>query len=336
VTDVLTVSEAEHIAMLATRAPSVHNTQPWRLVMTPYGLDVRADRNRRLQVLDPLARQLLMSCGAVVHHVEVAAHAMGLDAVVALLPDPADEDLVARVTLTPRPGGATPQAVALAKALLHRATSRRRFADTPAGPGLVDVLRRSVEAQGSCLGEVRGEDRLLLDVLVQRAEHKLLGDEGYRRELAEWVFDPARDGERSDGLPVDAVDPGDSRAEDVPGREFLPRPDHGRHGGHAEHPTLLVLTTDNDAPLDWVRAGLALSALLLEATRKGLVAQPLGQVTDIAYERSRLRAELGLVGIPQLVLRVGQPAEAPRLVTPRRAVDDVLTRAQPPRPRVPR
>ena len=321
----LTVSEAEHITMLATRAPSVHNTQPWRLVMTSYGLDVRADRQRRLQVLDPLARQLLMSCGAVVHHVEVAAHAMGFDAAVELLPDPADEDLVARVTLTRRPGGPTEQEVRLAEALLHRVTSRRRYTDAQAAPGVVEALRQAAEAQGSCLSQVRDEDRLLLDVLVERAEHELLEDEGYRRELADWVFDPARDGERPDGLPVDAVDPGDSRAEDVPGREFLPRPADESHGGRAEHPTLLVLTTDTDVPLDWVRSGRALSAVLLEATRSGLVAQPLGQVTDIAYERSRLRADLRLVGVPQLVLRVGQPAEATALKTPRREVGDVLS-----------
>jgi hypothetical protein len=45
-------------AIRATLAPSVHNTQPWRLVIKGGELNVFADRSRQLQVLDPTTRQL--------------------------------------------------------------------------------------------------------------------------------------------------------------------------------------------------------------------------------------------------------------------------------------
>ena len=48
----------------ATRAPSVHNSQPWRFTHDPDGLDLYADDPRRLAVLDPTGRQVHLSCGA--------------------------------------------------------------------------------------------------------------------------------------------------------------------------------------------------------------------------------------------------------------------------------
>src|SRR5689334_9238996 len=42
----------------AVRAPSVHNTQPWRFVLEPASLRMREDRSRRLRVLDPAGRQM--------------------------------------------------------------------------------------------------------------------------------------------------------------------------------------------------------------------------------------------------------------------------------------
>ena len=46
-------------------------------------------------------------------------------------------------------------------------------------------------------------------------------------------------------------------------------------------------------------------ALLLRAAVAGVQAQPLGQVVDREWSRARLGAALGVVGHPQMVLRVG-------------------------------
>jgi nitroreductase len=336
---VLSMPLVEHLAHMATRAPSVHNTQPWRLVVTDGVVQVRADRTRQLAVIDPVGRQLSMSCGALVHHLVVASRAAGLDVEVELLPDDRDPDLVARVAISVGDHEASRADVSAAEAILHRSTHRRRFRDGKVDPTALEALRRVVEDQGVALGFLRDEDRVPLDALLERAERELLADESYQRELNAWVFDPDREGERDDGIPVQALDGGFGRAEDLPGRRFLP----GGSSEHLlvapEHPAAVVLTTPGDAHLDWVRCGMALSALLLEAERHGLVVQPLGQVTDVAAERALLRHELGLVGVPQLVLRVGRAVEAVGLLTPRRPVDRVLTwaveAADPPVPEAP-
>jgi len=322
---VLKAPLVEHLALMATRAPSIHNTQPWRLVVVGDAIEVRADRSRQLAVIDPVGRQLLMSCGALVHHLVVAARALGMKERVELVPDAADPDLVARVSLDPLPREAERVDVARAEAILRRSTNRRRFSDAHVTAPAVQALRAAVEEQGAVLAPVREQDRIALDCLVEHAEQELLAEDAYRHELAAWLFDPRRDGERDDGIPMDAVDGGPGRAEELPGRRFLPG-DSSEHLLVApEHPTVVVLSTEGDAQADWVRCGMALSAVLLEGEQHGLVAQPIGQATDLAPERARLRHELGLVGVPQLVLRVGRAVEAVGLQTPRRPVERGLS-----------
>src|SRR5919206_263873 len=71
----------------ATRAPSIHNTQPWRFTATPDRLEVFLDRARALPVLDPTGRQQVISCGTAIAFATVALRAEGHEAAVELLPD---------------------------------------------------------------------------------------------------------------------------------------------------------------------------------------------------------------------------------------------------------
>ena len=96
-------------AARAILAPSVHNSQPWQFRLGTDHLDLLADPGRQLQVLDPLGRQLTISCGCALFNTRAAVAAEGLDATVVRLPDPDQPELLARVTVTPAsaPDGAT-------------------------------------------------------------------------------------------------------------------------------------------------------------------------------------------------------------------------------------
>ena len=316
--------QLRHIVQAAGLAPSVHNTQPWSFVASPDGLELHADVTRQLPVLDAQGRQLHLSCGGALLHARVAARAIGIDVDARLLPDPTRPGLLADLVLTRGTPG-TQDEVALATAILHRHTFRGAFDDAPVAPALVDRLRKAAELEGAVLKEVsRSQDLMELAVLLSHTDTDEEHDAAYRAELQQWLRADA-----PDGLPAAAladVAPGSTLRQ----RDFTLTHPAGTNGSapDADRPLVLVLGTETDDERAWLMAGQALSALLLRAADVDVQAQPLGQVTDSSASRRRLRTALGLVCMPQLVLRMGRATTACAR-TPRRAVEDVLTTATP-------
>lgn len=311
-----------HVVGAATRAPSVHNTQPWRFEVQGQALELWADRSRQLTVLDPDGRLLHLSCGAALEHARVSARALGLDVEVALLPDPTRPDQLARLLLTAG-REASPDETELADAALRRSTHRSPFAARPLPEAVLEVLRQAVDAEGAGLRHVRDPDDLVeLTVLLAHADADEVRDPAYRAELDRWSGLP---GEPEQGIPAAALDPRSGTGSSLTLRQFSRTEPVALHEPPpAEHPEVVVIVTSTDVALDWLVAGQALGALLLHAARHGVLAQPLGQVTDKPAYRLRLRHALGLAGVPQMALRLGYPQDPPTR-TGRRDVTTVLS-----------
>jgi hypothetical protein len=322
---VLTASELELIATFASLAPSVHNTQPWRFVADGHTLEVRGDPTRQLDFLDDTSRQLHVSCGGSVEFARLAIRVLGYDCVVRLLPRPDDKTLMATLTLG-GPSVVRPREKRLYDAAPRRYTDRGPYEDKPVPH---NVLARMSDAAGEvgCWVRIlnRPGDRLLAAILLERAEAIEADDPRYEQELARW----RRSRPAEDGIPAGALSgwPAD-RVSDVPLRDFNGKAEHPRPGGCAERPwverdTLVLVGSDGDDRFSWLRTGRALAAVLLTATDAGVVSQPLGPVTDIALTRTQLQRGLGLLGHPQLLLRMGYGNGQP--TTGRRPVEKTLT-----------
>src|SRR4051812_46211033 len=86
-------------AEAALRAPSILNTQPWRWRVTGDALELSADPDRQLPVIDPDHRLSTISCGTALHHARVALRAEGYAAEVDRLLGPARPNLLARIVI---------------------------------------------------------------------------------------------------------------------------------------------------------------------------------------------------------------------------------------------
>ena len=145
----LLTDHASYLISMAARAPSVHNTQPWRFKVGPQAIELYADPSRKLRA-DPLGREMLISCGAAVFGLRLAVRSLGYLPVVELLPDPARLRLLARV----RPGRAavmTAAERAMLEAMPHRHTHRGPFESGPLPGHLLAGLQHDAVAEGATL-----------------------------------------------------------------------------------------------------------------------------------------------------------------------------------------
>ncbi|MGH3745121.1 MAG: Acg family FMN-binding oxidoreductase, partial [Mycobacteriales bacterium] len=280
-------------------------------------------------------RQLWLSCGAAAELARLATRMLGYACLLRTgpLPDDADgaadghegADQIAARLVVGRRLPPTSQERRLAAAIPRRHTARGPYDDRPVEPAVLASLAEAVQERGCWLRRVdRPGERGELIALLSRAEERELADPAYRRELGDWR---RRGAGAPDGFAADAsLRWPAERVGDLPLRDFAGSGAAAQAldtAPRVEHDTVVVLGTDSDRPRDWVRAGRALALMLVVATDAGLVAQPLGPVTDVPSTRALLRHDLSVLGHPQLVLRLGYGSAEPE--AGRRPVRDVLT-----------
>src|SRR5690348_6230604 len=113
----------------AIRAPSQHNTQPWRFRLRDGALDVLIDPERGLPVADPHGWGLRLAGGAAVFNARLAFAGGGRPATVHRWPDPGQPDLLARLVPGP-PRPATATEADLLAAVPRRHSNRQPFTAT--------------------------------------------------------------------------------------------------------------------------------------------------------------------------------------------------------------
>lgn len=308
----------------AIRAPSVHNTQPWSWEWDGESLHLRADWDRRLRHGDPDGRDLLISCGAALHHATTAAAALGWPAMVTRLPHHPDGRTLATLRLAPGPAHSMGEAAL--EAIEARVTDRRTPSGRMVPRGQVDGLVRVVQTHGALATVLPDEatddlrDLMLLSSVIQESSLD------YLEELDTWT-------RRDDGSGV----PASSRLFLASGRAHAAetRFPSGRLLDSAEgrrpRQSWILLTTSSDDVISRIRAGEALSAALLLGTLQGLAIVPYTQPIEVDTTRWGLEASLlrGSSNL-QVILRVAVPPSGRVDVrrTRRRPVDEVLTTAR--------
>lgn len=306
---------------LACRAPSVHNTQPWAWRTTDDGLDLFSDPGRALGATDPQGRNLVISCGAALHHAEVVAGAMGWQATVTRFPDGPGSARLAHLELTPSP--VVDDAADVLLSVRERCTDRRRFTSWPVPDDLLHGFARTGGVWGAhVVPVVDTTDRFRVDRLVERARVLQTRDRSVAAEQRAWV-----DHSPDDGIPSLVLPSRDGTTTVTTPTRFGtglladPAPELESSDG------VLLICGYADGPEDWLRSGEALSAVWLRATLDGLSVVPLSQIIEVDETRMTLQHDvLGGLAAPHILVRLGwQELSRSELArTARRPLDEVL------------
>ena len=302
----LPAGQAARLIQLAARAPSLHNTQPWRFKVGRHAIELYADHDRQLPE-DPAGREMLISCGAALYGLRLAVRSLGHVPEVDLLPAPVPrghQRPLARVRL----GAAlpvTPEEQKMLTAVPHRHTHRGPFEPGPLPEGLLRRLQQDAGEEGATLAVLDADQACqdLAEILAVASLRRAL-DPASQAEIARWTRGLGRPAK--DGVPAHAFPPTpDEPAGWLPLRDFDLGRGLGRLPAGPPAPVTAVLVTSGDRDEDWLRACQALHRLLLRAASQWVFGNLQTQPLNVVWVRALIRQQLALPGWPQMLLQLG-------------------------------
>ncbi|MCG8917488.1 nitroreductase family protein [Actinokineospora sp. PR83] len=309
-------SETAVLAAAVSRAPSVHNTQPWRLELRGREASILERTDISLPRHDLLGRDRLISCGAALTNLRLAVRRLGWSEHWQQFPDSGRPNEIGRVCADV-PLAPDDNDLSAYRAIRDRASHRARFGPEPVPGALVRRLVTPHDLPGVAVQVVHSPTATTgLAHVLHHAALIFRHDRAYQRELAAWTAHGDGDGLLERGgrgtLPWTGLVTGDTAVPD----------EHVLAERLATETHLLVITV-GDGRSDHLHAGMALEQVWLAATAAGLGASVITQPLHLPEVRAGLIERLDLAGYPQALLRVGMPTEVPEH-SPRRSFADLL------------
>ena len=316
------------LVRLATKAPSSHNTQPWRFELRDGSVRARADTDRWLEVADRDQRELYISLGCAAENLVIAARHEGLGPEVALEADSATGGTVATITLgrgndgrgaaqrrgelhVDRPGG-----LDLFEEIPRRRTSHRPFDGRRLPARELDLLRDACDGHGVELALLDDEEsvRRVADLSAE-ADREQFGDPAWRRELGRWIGR----GVLGARWPVSRI--AQAVVTNVNMGESTARKNAALIAGAS---SVGILWTHTDTHDDHVRAGRAYERIALAASAMGIATHPVSQALEVPRLKDRLATLLPVAdAVPHHVFRMGYATDEDR-ATPRRRPEQMI------------
>lgn len=324
------------ILRLAALAPSSHNSQPWQIkIVTPDHWQLLADLNRRLPAVDPANREGLLSIGAFLANLKLAAPHFGWWPEIKIVAENTTASVIADCFLSK----ITPQ-TAILQNLTHRRTVRTGFVDRELAREDLAALRSLSPDQvhyfplrGTASEFPAGEflaGEFLAKATIE-ANQTQVRREDAQSELAEWIRWSNADAEKL----RDGLTPATMEITGLAGyfvRYFYNRDSVLSEGFRKKSIELvtnqvqagagwLVITSPDSSVPALLGSGEIYQKICLDAGARKIAIHPMSQILEEAPWKTKVAAELGLNGCVQFILRVGYVEKYPAPVSLRRPVE---------------
>ncbi len=320
--------DKQRMAMLryASLAPSGHNTQPWTVSGSgKTGFTIGIDPERTLPAVDPDNREVLLSIGAFIENLCLAAGNAGYDPEVTIVSQDPTDSPVARIVLHP----AAPQNYPL-KRLEMRRTVKSGMQSREIKPSDVEKLSRPFDGRLFYFPAGTRHADCIADGAIEAFRAQTWREDA-QAELARWIrFGNEAVARHRDGITPAGMEIGPLASwyintfmtkEALLSKTFREKgidktARQAREGGG-----WFIITSAGETVADIVDTGRKFQRMSLLAREHNLAIHPMTQQLEEEQFRDQIARVHGPGMTPQFILRAGYLDRYPDPVSDRRPVD---------------
>ena len=310
------------IASYASKAPSGHNTQPWKFHITDSTITVLPNLDVALPVVDKNNRELFISLGCAVENLCIAASYFGYTTHII---ECSIEAIVLELTKND---------LTIEDSLFHqiekRQTNRNIYNGNKISDGILQQLQSIPKENGIqfYFTEINTPFANTITQYIMKGNEIQMADIAFKNELLSWM--------RFNKKQVEATHNGLSYL--VFGNPPLPRilarpivslflkPNAQNKSDRKKIDSsshFVVCTTQQDTIEEWINLGRTLQRFLLKATEIGISYAFLNQPCEVAVLAFDLRGKLPVnKEYPTLIMRIGYAKQIP--YSPRKEIETLL------------
>ena len=292
----------------ATRAPSGHNTQPWKFTYNADRISIYPDYTRRLPVVDSDDHALFISLGCALENLLVAAHHFGYQTLASYnLADAPTAHI--KVKLVP---STLEDHSALFDAIMRRQSTRSEYTSAAIPERhLQKLAAAAADRDVICSIVVDKEQINQLTGLIKEGAVRQFNNSRFKAELLRWIrFDEKAANQTKDGLRAACM--GNPTVPTWLGRLIFrytvtARSEAEKAAKMAQSSAALLLFSvkrnDREA---WVRLGQSFERVALQATALGIKHAHLNMPCEELIVREKLKNLMGFTTQePLLLIRIG-------------------------------
>jgi hypothetical protein len=278
---------------------------------------------RRLSAVDPAGREALLSMGAFLEYLQLAAASRGIEAGIELIASSGSSSDIARITLG-QPSGGDPNNL---QKIGTRRTLRSNYQSKEIVTGDVSALAEQWGNEFQFFAPGSAQASYVRDGAVESFRQQTNNDDA-QRELMNWTRLKDADARKyRDGLTTESMEIRGiagwfvrtfMSTEDIMGESYrkqgidLASKQVKECGGWA------VAAISDETATGVINAGRSYARLCLSIRERKIAIHPMTQILEEAPWRDEVRSQLGVNGIPQFILRIGYLDSYPDPVSIRR------------------
>ncbi len=306
------------------KAPSGHNTQPWKFKLSENSIDVYPNLSKELPVVDGNHRELFISLGCAVENICIASNEFGYSYQTEIIKQ--DSLSFIRIEL---------QKSEVAKNSLFtqidkRQTNRHVYKSETIKTNTIDELKKvNIKKPVSIyFYQKGGNDFSKLCEYIYHGNEILYTNNDFKIELLDWIrFNSRHVQQERDGLAYNVL--GSPSLHKWIGRlivkSFLtPKSQNKTEKKNLNSSSHLVLIATQDNTVEnWIVAGIALERFLLKCTELGIAVAFSNQPCEVNTLSDEVRKNISIYNnYPMLLMRIGYADPMP--YSARKELKDVI------------